>query len=153
VEEIVAAYGRRSVEATDVAAFDGVPELVVCLVARDVQHAIATSEAVEVVEPLLARLGMRRWSGVVAGTRIDGLGADKATVVGGALDRLAPIGAAALVGDREHDVRGAHANDIAAIGALWGYGSREELVQAGTDVLADTPANVPRVATLSYGRR
>ena len=35
-----------------------------------------------------------------------------------------------LVGDRSHDVVGAHENGIACIGALWGYGSREELADA-----------------------
>ena len=30
-----------------------------------------------------------------------------------------------MIGDREHDVRAAHANGVRAIGVLWGYGSRD----------------------------
>jgi phosphoglycolate phosphatase len=41
-----------------------------------------------------------------------------------------------------HDVLGAHANDLRAIGVLWGYGSRAELESAGADALADTPGEL-----------
>jgi len=44
-----------------------------------------------------------------------------------------------MVGDRRYDVSGAHANGIRAIGALWGYGGRDELEEAGADALAESP--------------
>ncbi len=34
-------------------------------------------------------------------------------------------------------------NQLRAIGALWGYGGREELKDAGADAIADTPEAVP----------
>jgi phosphoglycolate phosphatase len=43
-----------------------------------------------------------------------------------------------MVGDREHDVFGAIENDVAAIGVLWGYGSRTELSTAGATAIAAT---------------
>ena len=52
-----------------------------------------------------------------------------------ALDPRATV----MVGDRSHDVIGAHANAMRAIGVLWGYGSRAELEAAGADALLDTP--------------
>ena len=36
-----------------------------------------------------------------------------------------------MVGDREHDIRGARANGLVAVGALWGYGTEGELREAG----------------------
>ena len=41
-----------------------------------------------------------------------------------------------MVGDRRHDIYGAHANGLEAVGVLYGYGSREELSAAGADFLA-----------------
>lgn len=38
---------------------------------------------------------------------------------------------AVMVGDRHYDIIGAIANRVLPIGALWGYGSREELAAAG----------------------
>lgn len=53
-----------------------------------------------------------------------------------------------MIGDREHDIRGARANRLRAIGALWGYGSHEELAAAGADALCHAPAELPAVLGL-----
>jgi phosphoglycolate phosphatase len=47
-----------------------------------------------------------------------------------------------MIGDRKHDIKSALANGVRPIGALWGYGSREELTQAGATVLCETPQSV-----------
>lgn len=43
---------------------------------------------------------------------------------------------AVMVGDREHDIIGAKENGLESIGVLLGYGSREELEEAGADQIA-----------------
>lgn len=43
-----------------------------------------------------------------------------------------------MVGDREHDVLGAKKNGLPCIGAVYGYGTAEELTAAGAAALADT---------------
>ena len=35
-----------------------------------------------------------------------------------------------MIGDRKHDILGALANGVTAIGVLWGYGSAAELTDA-----------------------
>ncbi|MBK8160738.1 MAG: HAD hydrolase-like protein [Rhodospirillaceae bacterium] len=47
-----------------------------------------------------------------------------------------------MVGDRRHDVAGAHAVGMRGLGVLWGYGSREELETAGADQLVESPADL-----------
>ncbi len=47
-----------------------------------------------------------------------------------------------MVGDRHLDVEGARKNGIACIGVGYGYGSREELEEAGAAALADTVADL-----------
>lgn len=42
-----------------------------------------------------------------------------------------------MVGDREHDILGAKENGISSVGLLLGYGSREELLEAGADRIAE----------------
>lgn len=51
-----------------------------------------------------------------------------------------------MVGDRRQDVIGAHANNMRALGVLWGYGSRSELEVAGADGLVSDPAGLPIAA-------
>ena len=42
-----------------------------------------------------------------------------------------------MVGDREHDILGAKENGISSVGLLLGYGSREELLEAGAAQIAE----------------
>lgn len=43
-----------------------------------------------------------------------------------------------MIGDRKHDILGAKEVGIASIGVLYGYGSKQELEDAGADELAET---------------
>ena len=52
-----------------------------------------------------------------------------------------------MIGDREHDIIGAHKNQIPAIGVLFGYGSREEFEAAGADAVAETVAELHGMLT------
>jgi phosphoglycolate phosphatase len=45
-----------------------------------------------------------------------------------------------VVGDREHDVISARANGVEVISVTYGYGTVEELLAAGADVLCKTPS-------------
>ncbi len=44
-----------------------------------------------------------------------------------------------MIGDRHHDIAGAKENGLRTVGVLWGYGSRQELEDAGADALCETP--------------
>ncbi|MCK1712028.1 MULTISPECIES: HAD hydrolase-like protein [unclassified Bradyrhizobium] len=50
-----------------------------------------------------------------------------------------------MVGDRQHDIAGAHAVGMRGLGVLWGYGSRDELEAASADQLVERPADLARV--------
>ena len=51
------------------------------------------------------------------------------------------------MGDRAHDMIGACNNGIAAVGVLYGYGSRLELLDGGATAVADTPAALGALLT------
>ena len=80
------------------------------------------------------------------------------SVPGGALDHkpellahiLSELGIGAsrslMVGDRRHDIIGAHAVKMRGLGVLWGYGSRGELEEAGADRLVEATTDLARVA-------
>ncbi|GMO42809.1 HAD hydrolase-like protein [Bradyrhizobium sp. TM233] len=50
-----------------------------------------------------------------------------------------------MVGDRRHDIMGAHAVKMRSLGVLWGYGSRQEIETAGADQLVERPADLSRI--------
>jgi phosphoglycolate phosphatase len=48
-----------------------------------------------------------------------------------------------MVGDRQHDISGAHAVGMRGVGVLWGYGTRDELETAGADQLVHSATDLP----------
>lgn len=47
-----------------------------------------------------------------------------------------------MVGDRKHDIIGAKTNGLSSIGVLYGYGSKEELLEAGANYIANSPVDI-----------
>ena len=71
---------------------------------------------------------------------------NKADVIKYALSECAITdkSAVVMVGDREHDIIGANKNGIDSIGVLFGYGSREELENAGATYIAGTVEDIEK---------
>ena len=59
---------------------------------------------------------------------------------------------ALMVGDRRHDIAGAHAVRMRGLGVLWGYGSRDELETAGADHLVERTADLAHTVLSMLGR-
>ncbi len=97
---------------------------------------------------LLAHLGLAARFRAIYGAASDGVLAHKPELLAYVLatQGLDPA-ATVMIGDRSFDISGAHANEVRAIGVLWGYGGREELEQAGADALAEIPADLLGMAT------
>ncbi len=75
----------------------------------------------------------------VYGSELDGTRTDKTELLRFAQrDRSSQRGSV-MIGDRYHDVVGALNNGFGAIGVTWGYGTADELRNAGANCLADAP--------------
>ncbi len=57
-----------------------------------------------------------------------------------------------MVGDRENDAEGAKNNSIAVLGVTYGYGTKEELKEAGCSVLVSSPDEVVEYITEKQGK-
>ena len=86
----------------------------------------------------------------VYGTVPDGSLDDKADLIATVL-RTETLNArdTVMVGDRSHDMIGAHANGLRAFGVLWGYGSRAELDAAGADALLTAPEELANIVSMT----
>ena len=131
--EAVAAYRSYFVEfgMFENAVYPGIPGLLRELVDTGRRLAVATSKPLPYAVPIIEHFALARYFEAVFGPALDGDGTEKGDVVAQALGALhVDLDDVVLVGDRSHDVVGAHENGIPCIGALWGYGSREELADA-----------------------
>ncbi|HET9549985.1 MAG TPA: HAD hydrolase-like protein [Candidatus Binatia bacterium] len=101
---------------------------------------VATSKPRVFAERIVEYFGLEQYFRAVHGSELDGSYADKSELIAKVLrsESLTPD-ETVMIGDRAHDVVGAKANGIFSVGALWGFGSRDELVLAGADLLCKTP--------------
>jgi phosphoglycolate phosphatase len=104
---------------------------------------VATSKAQQFAEKIVVAHGLSGFFQGVYGSELDGTRSDKGELIAYLLQResLSPD-ACTMVGDRGHDVLGARANGVSAVGVLWGFGSREEFSACGTEKIIEHPAQL-----------
>ncbi len=124
--------------------YAGIPEALAELLEAGRRLYVASSKPQVFVERILAHFGLARFFDAAFGSELDGTRSDKSELLRHALARTGVQAAeATMVGDREHDVFGATDNGLAAVGVLYGYGSRGELLAAGAARIARSPADLP----------
>lgn len=105
---------------------------------------VATSKAEPAAVRILEYFGLASYFHQIGGAALDHPeGAKKAVVIRDVLARagIVDYSGVIMVGDRRHDVAGAHEAGIPSIGVLYGYGSRMELLAAGADfIVEDIPS-------------
>lgn len=128
------------------ALYEGIEETLRQLKSCGCRVYLATSKPQVFSEQILEHFGLMPFFNGIVGSFLDGTRVNKAEVVEEALRQAGIDGnnraSAVMVGDREYDIHGAHEHGISAIGVLYGYGSREELEEAGADWLVRTPEDI-----------
>lgn len=104
---------------------------------------LATSKPKVFAKTILEHLKLSKYFKVVHGSKLDGTNADKTELLSFIIENehLNPANTL-MVGDRKFDIIGANNNNLASIGVLYGYGTKEELSNAGCQVFANNPSNL-----------
>jgi len=112
--------------------------------------AVATTKVKLFTDTVLIYLDIGKYFKFVAGDEMDGslTKNGKRDIIRNVLDALDPERKmkAVMIGDRKYDILGARDNGIDSIGALWGYGSRSELEEAGATWIAGSVEDIWRLA-------
>ena len=134
--------------------YPGVPAALGALAKRGFRLFVATSKPEIYARRILDHFDLARFFAAIHGAEADGTRSDKGEIIAYILARHAiDPRLAAMIGDRKHDAIGANSAGVWAIGALWGYGSREELSEAGADPLLDAPAEIPEALEKGFAWR
>jgi phosphoglycolate phosphatase len=145
IERAIGLYRERYTELgwAENVVYDGITGLLAVLGGRGYRLYLCTSKPQPFAERIVRRFGLAAHLAGIYGADLAGTLDDKARLVAHLLAREGLGGSdCVMLGDREHDVRAAKQNRAAAIGVLWGYGSRAELEAAGADAIVDLPAQV-----------
>lgn len=119
--------------------YEGMEELLAALNRQGRKLIIATSKPEVFAERILEHFHLDSYFSFVAGATMDEKRVKKAEVIAYALEScgISDLSGVLMIGDRKHDVIGAHEVGVDVMGVLHGYGSREELEKAGADYIAE----------------
>lgn len=137
--------------------FDGIPQLLAALQGAGKRVVLATSKPTVFAERILRHFEIDSYFDMVVGSNLDHTRIHKAEVIGYILEELMTQtpqpqrSSLVMVGDREHDILGAKQHQLASIGVLFGYGSREELQNAGATFLADSVSALQQLLLAGSG--
>lgn len=113
-------------------AYAGIIDTLTTIAATDQRLFVATSKPAVYATRIVEHFGLKPYFERVYGSELDGTRVDKRDLLRHALDETrVDATSAIMIGDRSHDVLGARANGMTAIGVLYGYGSEAELRDAG----------------------
>lgn len=129
--------------------YPGVSESIRDLAGRGIALGVCTSKRVDFAEKILEMFALRDCFLFVSGGNI---GIRKADQLGGLLSSGAIGRTAVMIGDRAVDILAARENGLASVGVLWGYGSREELQDAGPGKILERPEEIAGLAGTPAGR-
>ena len=124
--------------------------------------AIASSKPIVLIHKVLDHFDIDKYFDVVVGCELDGTRSKKSEVIEEVFRQLGVLAVedglietadktlsenqrislvkekSIMIGDRCYDVEGAHSFGMPCVGVLYGYGSREEMDEAGADFIAAT---------------
>ena len=159
IERVVDVYRERyeDVGLFENVVYPGVAEMLDELIASGHTLSLATAKPQPTAVRIVEHFGFSDHFTLQAGATIE-VGSHrrtKADVIAYALTELGLAGDrtghhVVMIGDRDHDVDGARANGVDCIGVTWGFGSPDELSEAGARVLVDSPAEVAAAIAATY---
>ena len=118
--------------------YPGIKELLETLKKENYTLYVATSKPEEMSVTILERFGLAPYFDRICGASIDSSRSSKDAVIAYLLEQSGAKEDMVMVGDTKYDVLGAKAHGIPAIGVSWGYGSADEMEEAGAIGIADT---------------
>lgn len=125
--------------------YDGIQPLLESLKNEGAYLAIASGKLLSQVNRIIKYFGIAPYFDKTSGVDSSASSADKIELIRRALPEAYDPARTVMIGDRKFDMQAAKAFGITAVGALYGYGSREELLETGADIIAETPADLARI--------
>jgi phosphoglycolate phosphatase len=104
---------------------------------------VATAKPRVFANRIVEHFGLSPYLTDVYGSELDGARSDKTELLRFAVRHRSGGRGSVMVGDRYHDIVAALSNGFRAIGVTWGYGTEDELLDAGAHCLAAAPSQLP----------
>ena len=147
-EKAVAYYRERYVPigVHENEVYEGIQELLSSLRENGKRVYVATAKPEIYAEVILDELGLSKYFDGIYGSTLDESRNTKDKVLEYAISEIGlDRNESVMVGDRFHDVEGAEKNGLPCVGVLYGFGDKEELINAGAVAVAETPYELKKI--------
>lgn len=152
-EELVHKYRERYTNTGlyECELYDGMVKLLSALKKHGIKLGVASSKPKKYIDLLLHKFNIMSYFDAVCGTEFRADCESKPSIISRCLTELGVAANETIVaGDRRFDIEGAKANMADGIGVLWGYGTREELLESGAVMVVEKPADLEAVVLGLY---
>lgn len=122
--------------------YPGIRETLQALKAAGHRLFVATSKPEGMSVEILEKFELAQYFELICGATLDGSRSHKADVIAYLLGQVESLENVVMVGDTKFDVLGAKEHGIPTIGVAWGYGTREEMLEAGAVAIAEKPEDL-----------
>lgn len=124
--------------------YDGVEKMLDSLKQNSFTICLATSKPHVMAQRILEFSGLKPYFDVVCGANLDGSMSDKVELISECLklSDFTDKSRVFMVGDRFYDIVGAIRAGVHSVGVTYGFGSHQELSDAGAEYIADSPQMV-----------
>ncbi len=135
-------YKTKASEESEI--YDGIKELLKRLKQSDKKVAIASSKPKIFVEEISKHHGIEKYYDFIAAEDFKNNHSSKQELINTCLkffgnpDKAEVI----MVGDRFYDINGAKSVGVDSAGAVYGFGTKEELTKAGADYILNSPEDL-----------
>lgn len=120
--------------------YDGIVDLLASLQRASVPLFVVTAKPRIYAVRIIEHFGLAQYFTGIYGAELDGRFDNKADLVEHLLEQERLLAAATvMVGDRREDVIAAKTHGVGTIGVTYGYGSSQELREAGADSICGSP--------------
>lgn len=125
--------------------FEGIQEMLQQLKRNGLLLSIASSKPRPMIDIVVDHFDIRKYFDVIVGCELDGTRSQKKEVVDEVIRLFGELSGddavlehSIMVGDRMYDVNGARECGLECIGVTYGYGTRQELQEAGAAYIVDS---------------
>lgn len=146
IEKAVSLYRQRLDDGGKFEAdvYEGMPELLTELAESGLFRIfIATGKPQSVAAEIIEHFGFTQFFEAIHGSQFDGTHANKADLLRHIQDsHKLEKQSGLMIGDTVFDVLAGKENGIQTAGVIWGYGTREQLSEAGVHKIHETPSEL-----------
>ncbi len=122
--------------------YPGIREALQTLRAAGHRLFVATSKPEDMSKEILNKFDLAQYFELICGATLDGSRSHKADVIAYLLKQVGSMEHVVMVGDTKFDVLGAKEHAIPTVGVAWGYGTQEEMLEAGAVAIAHAPEDL-----------